>query len=435
VTSFTDSGLTPWRKAFYVVTASRGRAESHPSISAWAALLPPTYRPPAPEEVVATSGDASVVLTWRGSVGADSYDVRRSSAPGGPYTSILTAPLQATRYLDSGVPTGTTAYYVITAANSFGTSPLSIEVSGMPSAPTALPSAPAGLTARAGDARVSLRWGTSDEATSTSLFRSNSPGGPYALVVTTPLHDYVDTGLTNGIACYYVATAVNSLGTSGPSDEAGVMPEAADLAPPRPHGLTATPGDGRVWISWRESARVSEYRIHRSETSGGPYLVVGSATQPLFMEAGVANEVEHFYVVTAVNSAGESGFSNEASAVPLADFVRPPGHLQAHAGDRQVGLEWYASTGALTYHVKRGRVSGSHRLLGDTTDLGYHDAGLANHVTYYYVVSASGPYGESVDSYEVSATPHPAPSGGGCGLTGLEGVLLLGLLALRARRR
>src|SRR6185295_12133537 len=41
--------------------------------------------------------------------------------------------------------------------------------------------------------------------------------------------------------------------------------------------------------------------------------------------------------------------------------------------------------------------------LGTVTTTSFVDTGLVNHVTYYYVVSASNSFGESPDSTEVSA--------------------------------
>ncbi|MCL4558961.1 MAG: hypothetical protein M1491_10150 [Deltaproteobacteria bacterium] len=49
------------------------------------------------------------------------------------------------------------------------------------------------------------------------------------------------------------------------------------------------------------------------------------------------NGTEYFFVVTAVNSAGESGYSNEAGATP---HTTAPARLTAAAGDTQVLLRW-----------------------------------------------------------------------------------------------
>src|SRR5262245_35202179 len=46
--------------------------------------------PPAPTNLVATPGNAQVSLSWNASSGATSYNVKRSTTSGGPYTTIAT---------------------------------------------------------------------------------------------------------------------------------------------------------------------------------------------------------------------------------------------------------------------------------------------------------------------------------------------------------
>src|SRR5215813_3136525 len=46
--------------------------------------------PPAPTNLVATPGNAQVSLSWNASTGATSYNVKRSTTNGGPYTTIAT---------------------------------------------------------------------------------------------------------------------------------------------------------------------------------------------------------------------------------------------------------------------------------------------------------------------------------------------------------
>ncbi len=107
-----------------------------------------------------------------------------------------------------------------------------------------------------------------------------------------------------------------------------------DTTPPEPPtGVTilALP-DGTVRMSWEKSlsADVAGYHVHRSGSSGGPYVRRTSgpipATETLdFVDSTVDPGGRYFYVVTAIDESGnESPFSEEVSvAVPprLADLL------------------------------------------------------------------------------------------------------------------
>jgi hypothetical protein len=72
--------------------------------------VPPVVLPPF---LQATAGDSLVTLSWDPSFCADSYNVKRGTTSGGPYTQISSG--TATSHTDSGLTNGTTYYYVVTA--------------------------------------------------------------------------------------------------------------------------------------------------------------------------------------------------------------------------------------------------------------------------------------------------------------------------------
>jgi len=93
------------------------------------------------------------------------------------------------------------------------------------------PDAPDSLTATASDGKVDLSWPASSGATSYTVQRATTGGGPYTDVVTglTGM-TYTDSSVTNGTTYYYVVTATNSVGTSGTSIEANALPVDARQA-------------------------------------------------------------------------------------------------------------------------------------------------------------------------------------------------------------
>ncbi|MCC5468660.1 LamG-like jellyroll fold domain-containing protein [Pelosinus baikalensis] len=90
----------------------------------------------APTNLTASAGDSQVSLSWNAVEGAASYNVKRSTTAGGPYTTIATNVTGAS-YVDSTVTNGTTYYYVVTAVDSNGNeSASSNEASATPQAPS-----------------------------------------------------------------------------------------------------------------------------------------------------------------------------------------------------------------------------------------------------------------------------------------------------------
>jgi fibronectin type 3 domain-containing protein len=183
---------------------------------------------------------------------------------------------------------------------------------------TTPPATPTGLTATAGDAQVTLKWNASSGATSYNIYRSLTPGGEgttaYKTGVTTI--SFTDTGLTNGTTYYYEVSAVNSAGESGQSSEASATPQL--VKPATPTGLAAKAGDSQVILNWNASTGATSYNIYRSLTPGGEGTVAYKAgvTTNSFTDTGLTNGTTYYYTVTAVNAAGESGPSSEASATP-----------------------------------------------------------------------------------------------------------------------
>jgi hypothetical protein len=87
--------------------------------------------------------------------------------------------------------------------------------------------------------------------------------------------------------------------------------------PAAPANLQATAGNAQVMLTWSASASATSYNVKRSTTSGGPYAILSSPTVTNFTDTGLTNGTTYYYVVSALNSAGESGNSAQASAAPV----------------------------------------------------------------------------------------------------------------------
>ena len=161
-----------------------------------------------------------------------------------------------------------------------------------------------------------MSWTASAEATSYTIKRSTTNGGPYADIATQAGITYTNTGLTNGTTYYYVVSASNTAGTSANSSQASATPSAPPTAPAAPTGLTATGGNAQVALSWTAASGATRYMVKRATTTGGPYTDVVTQAGTTYINIGLTNGTSFFYVVSASNTVGTSVNSTETSATP-----------------------------------------------------------------------------------------------------------------------
>ena len=183
-----------------------------------------------------------------------------------------------------------------------------------------LPPAPTGLGATGGNLIVNLGWtqSTGTNITQNKVYRSTTgSGGPYNLLATlSATTSYSDTAVSSGSTYFYTVSAVNGVGESAMSAYSG-----ATTLPAAPTGLTATANRhraGQINLAWTQSAsgNITQNKVYRSTTSGGPYsLVTTLSATTAYTDSGLTSGTTYYYVVTAVTGGGlESPDSNQSSA-------------------------------------------------------------------------------------------------------------------------
>ena len=91
------------------------------------------------------------------------------------------------------------------------------------------------------------------------------------------------------------------------------------LYPPIPALLTATVDTSlRIDLDWMGGADATGYNVKRATTHLGPYTTVASPTDTRFTDSGLVNGLTYYYVVSAMNTNGESANSAEVSAMAQA---------------------------------------------------------------------------------------------------------------------
>lgn len=383
------------------------------------AVPPPTTAPGAPV-ASAVGGVNQVTVSWNGVSGATSYNIYWSTTAGvTPATGTKITGVNSP-YVHTGRTAGTTYYYIVTAVNSAGESVPSAQVSATPTSAPAVPAPPIGVSAVGGANQVAISWAAVAGATSYTIYWSTVAGvtpatGTPIANATSP---YVQTGLTAGTTYYYVVTAVNATGESAPSAQvSATTAPSAPLPPSAPTGVTATAvSPTQVNVAWSAVTGAVSYNIYWSTTAGvtpATGTLIANATSP-YSHTGRAASTTYYYVVTAVNSAGESAPSAQASATTPAAPLPPaaPTGVTAVGGTNQVTVSWATVTGATSYNIYWSTTTGvtpaTGTLIANVTSPFVH-MGRAASTTYYYVVTAVNAAGSSGPSVQVSATTAAAP--------------------------
>jgi subtilisin family serine protease len=186
-----------------------------------------------------------------------------------------------------------------------------------------VPAAPT-LSATAGNAKVSLSWTTPADGGSAikgyKVYRGSTSTSKSLLKTLSVVNNYEDNSVSNGSTYYYQVTAFNEIGEGARSNEVSAKP-VAPAVPSAPSNLKASNRtSGQINLSWRApssigSSPITGYRIYRGTTAGGETSLVTIGNTLSYRDMGVTRGTRYYYKVTAINAAGESGFSNEVNAV------------------------------------------------------------------------------------------------------------------------
>ncbi|MDR3456243.1 MAG: hypothetical protein P4N60_02260 [Verrucomicrobiae bacterium] len=305
--------------------------------------------PTAPRAVIAAPALGSISISWTPTSGVStSCTVKRSTTSGGPYTNIASA-VTSRSYTDTNVSTGATYYYVVSDVNSTLESPNSSEVSTKP-----------GFVKDNADASGIIITGTWGASTATSGYYGTN---------------YLQDGNTGGVGG-----------------------KSVQFTP-----TLSTGGVYGVYLRWTSSAsRASNVPVDvnyaggtqtfsvNEQVDGGTWVLLGNFN----FNAGTGGNVK-------VRNDGANNYV-VADAVEFVPAQGPSGLTATSTNG--ITLNWPATFGATGYNIKRSTTSGGPYAIiaSNGTSNSYDDSGLTGGVTYYYVVSTLGRFGESANSSEAS---------------------------------
>ena len=338
----------------------------------------------------ATSGKP--VLTWNAVPGATSYKVYRATSKSGTYSLLGT--VTTTSYTNTGAKEGTTYYYKVKAANGAGESAYSNVVSGK----VVVTPKPAAPVVKIGNSSTSgkpmLTWNAVSGATSYKVYRATSQNGTYSLLGTVTTTSYTNTGAKEGTTYYYKVKAVNGADESAYSN---IVSGQAKVQAQKPSAPVVKIGNsassGKPQLTWNAVSGATSYKVYRATSQNGTYSLLGTVTATSYTNTGAKAGTTYWYKVKAVNSAGESAYSNIVSGRATVTTLTM-GH-SATSGKPQ--LTWKAVSGAASYRVYRATTkNGAYTVINTTKALTYTNVGAALGTTYYYKVEALNAAGKSL---------------------------------------
>jgi len=274
--------------------------------------LPPTR----PANLRTTSiSQSEVSLAWDDlSAIEDGFIVERKTGSGGSWVQAASLGPGVTTYTNSGLSEATGYYYRVKAYNNAGSSGYSNELNVLTT-----PAAPANLTAEAiNERKVNLAW--QDRSSGEDGFRveRKTGSGSWGTVATLAANvtRYSDTTVVETTTYTYRVFAFNSSGDSSSSNEASVTTPALTV-PAAPSNLQAVAlSYSQVRLTWTDNSyNESGFKIERKEGNSGSYQQIATVgeEQTTYIDSGLSPLTAYYYRVRAFNTAGDSGYSNEAS--------------------------------------------------------------------------------------------------------------------------
>ncbi len=235
-TRYEDLNLDDGEYTYKVTAVDNYGFESLPSEDA-GAIVGDIIPPSAPQDLTAMASGGDMILEWTANPEPDlaGYEIYRQTPEG--WSKVNESLVTGFTYTDAGLSNGTYVYRVTAVDTAGNESPPSNEASAAvdiepPQPPVNLivSSVPEGEALRAS-------WEyTGEPEAGYNLYRSTASGGPYTKVNTGLIAgtSYLDTGLTNGLAYYYVVEALDAFGNESVYSNEAVGIPSDTIAPPAP---------------------------------------------------------------------------------------------------------------------------------------------------------------------------------------------------------
>ncbi|MDR2592233.1 MAG: fibronectin type III domain-containing protein [Chitinispirillales bacterium] len=145
-----------------------------------------------------------------------------------------------------------------------------------------------------------------------------------------------------------------------------------------------------ITVKWLPVSGAMGYRVYRSTSSSGNYVLVGNGTSSTsYTDSNLLYGTTYYYKVSACNGSGEGSQSNYCDASTI---LNAPTNVSANStSSSSITVTWSPVFGAIGYRVYRSTSSSDNytQVGSGTSSTSYTDNNnLSSGTTYYYKVSA-----------------------------------------------
>lgn len=294
----------------------RIRAKSSTLSGSWSEKIFVLTLSSAPQEIISSSNENEILVSWNASVGADTYDIELDGA----VIENVTSP-----YVNGGFSSGTKHIYRFRANNSSGTGNWSreFEIWTLPDKVNDSKLFPT-------EDQITVEWDHVQGATGYDLelngVQTDNVSNPYIVIGLEPGHEY--------------ALRLRAKNNSG----AGKWNEAQTIwtLPDAPMGITYSATETQISLLWDEVTSAASYDI---EADGQIIQDIGSGYTHLDLDPGTL----HSYRIRAKNSSGYGKWSSDIYVWTLPPEIAG---IQTFATQDVIAVSWDETQGASRYDIE-----------------------------------------------------------------------------------
>jgi len=374
--------------------------------------------PSAPTVSSVTPGNQQAVISVStpNNGGGEITEYKYAFSSSGPFTSFEVSPTGGTTgettYTITGLLNGSTYSVYVKSTNGAGDSP--VTTYGPFTLGKTEPQVPVITSVVSGNASMTVNftapYNGGDALTGYKYILNNSVADSSTVTIAAVSNSFVISGLTNGTAYTVKMSAVNTVGTSGYSDDSSaVIPKTVPTAPTI-RSVTARSQQVAVAFTGSASNGGSAITQYKYRLNGGSPVDISGITSP-FTITGLTNGTSYTLTMSAVNVAGESAASVASQTFIPSTVPSTPVIESITARNHLISVNFTADNGgspltSLEYYLN----DASNVSIAPTISSPLIISGLTNGTAYRVQLRVSNANGSTdMSSYSAYATPVTIP--------------------------